>query len=120
FHDLVDQAYFQGTLLVTAANNVPLPSYPSLFATVLSVASHAGRDPYEFYYNVAPPVEFGAPGINLDVAWLDGGSVTVTGHSFAAPHITGLCAKILSKHPGLTPFQVKTILRATALNAVAE
>jgi len=117
FHELVDQAYFQGMVLVTAANNLPAVSYPSLFAGVLSVACHAGQDPYEFYANPAPPVEFGAPGINLDVAWLEGGQLRVTGNSFAAPHVAGLVARILSKHPGLTPFQVKTILRATARNA---
>jgi len=44
----------------------------------------------------------------------------VTGNSFSAPHISGLIAKILGKHPGLTPFQVKTILRATARNVRRE
>src|SRR3990172_5805192 len=37
--------------------------------------------------------------------------------SFAAPQVAGLIALILSKHPGLTPFQVKTILAACAVNA---
>ncbi len=37
-------------------------------------------------------------------------------HSFSAPHISGLVAKALAKHPGLTPFQIKTILHATARN----
>jgi subtilisin family serine protease len=42
--------------------------------------------------------------------------MTMTGNSFATPHIAGLVARILSKHPGLTPFQVKSILRALAAN----
>lgn len=116
FHELADMAYFRGTVLVTAANNMPTESFPSLYASVISVACHEGDDPYEFYYNPSPPVEFGAPGINIAVAWLGGSRVTVTGNSFSAPHITGLVAKIKSKHPGLTPFQIKTILRATAVN----
>ena len=37
-------------------------------------------------------------------------------HSFLALHISGLVAKVLARHPGLTPFQVKTILHATARN----
>ena len=41
---------------------------------------------------------------------------TGPGNSFAAPHITGLCALILSKHPELTPFQLKTVLLACASN----
>ena len=120
FHELVDAAYFNNTVLVTAANNMPVPSYPSLYATVVSVACHTGQDPYEFYYNPTPPVEFLAPGINVRVAWLGGQQMTVTGNSFSAPHITGLVAKILGKHPGLTPFQAKTILRATARNVYRE
>ncbi len=119
FHELVDDAYFRKTVLVTAANNMPVLSFPSLYAAVTSVACHEGLDPYEFYYNPEPPVEFWAPGINVTVAWLGGESLTVTGNSFSAPHISGLVAKILGKHPGLTPFEVKSILRATARNASA-
>ncbi len=120
FYELADAAYFKHIMLVTAANNMPVPSFPSLYASVLSVACHAGQDPYEFYYNAMPPVEFGAPGVNITAAWLGGQQRTVTGNSFSAPHITGLVAKILGKHPGLTPFQIKTILRATARNVYRE
>ncbi len=60
FHDLADRSYFANTLLVCAANNVPGPSYPSLFAAVLSVAAHDVADPDTWFYNPAPPVEFGA------------------------------------------------------------
>ena len=116
FHELADRAYFQKTILVTAANNMPVVSYPSLYASVISVASHEGTDPFGFYYNPAPPVEFLAPGIDLAVAWAANATMTVTGNSFAAPHITGLVARLLGKHPHLTPFEVKTILRATARN----
>jgi len=64
-HELADRAYFQGTVLVAAANNVPVHTYPWLFSSVVSVASHAERDPYTFYYNPNPPVEFTAPGAGL-------------------------------------------------------
>jgi subtilisin len=117
FHELADLAYFRNTILVTAANNLPVVSYPSLYASVISVACHEDSDPYAFFYNPVPPVEFLAPGIDITVAWRGGAAMTVTGNSFSAPHITGLVAKILAKHPGLTPFQVKTILRATARNS---
>ncbi len=119
FHELADLAYFRGVMLVGAVNNVPVPSYPSQYASVFSVAANQHTDPFTITYNPAPPVEFGAPGIDLEVAWLDGRTVTATGNSFAAPHVTGLIARILAKHPGLTPFEVKTILRACATNAVA-
>jgi subtilisin family serine protease len=120
FHELADDAYFQNVVLVSAVNNLPAPSYPSLYAAVISVAAHESKDPFTFYYNPAPPVEFGAPGIDVDVAWLDGGYVTSTGNSFAAPHIAGIVALIRGKHPELTPFQIKTVLWACASNVTGD
>ena len=115
-HELADLAYFRNVMLVTAANNMPVPSFPSVYASVIAVASHHEKDPYLFYYNPEPPVEFGAPGIDVRVAWKDNGYVTSTGNSYAAPHITGIVAKILGKHPALTLFQMKVVLRALAAN----
>jgi len=120
FHELADDAYFQNVVLVSAVNNIPAPSYPSLYAAVISVAAHESKDPFTFYYNPVPPVEFGAPGIDVDVAWLDGGYVTSTGNSFAAPHIAGIVALIRGKHPELTPFQIKTVLWACASNVTGD
>ncbi|HEX8918215.1 MAG TPA: S8 family serine peptidase [Chloroflexota bacterium] len=115
-HEISDLAYFRNTILVTAANNMPQPSFPSVYASVISVAAHTEKDPFLFYYNPDPPVEFGAPGIEIRVAWLDGGYITSTGNSYAAPHLTGIVARILGKHPQLTVFQMKSILRALAGN----
>jgi len=116
FHDLADRAYFQSTALVSAANNVSAPSYPSLFSSVFSVAAHGEPDPWRLYYNPSPPVEFGAWGVDVPIAWKDGGSTVATGNSFAAPHVAGLVALILSKHPGLSPFELKAILASVADN----
>jgi subtilisin family serine protease len=116
FHDLVDRAYFRGIPLVSAANNVPAASYPSLFSTVLSVAAHGEADPWRLYYNPSPPVEFGAWGVDVPIAWKGGGGTVATGNSFAAPHVTGMVALILAKHRGLTPFEVKAVLAAVADN----
>lgn len=114
FHDLADRAYFANTLLVCAANNIPGPSYPSLFAAVLSVAAHDVPDPDVWYYNPAPPVEFGAYGVDVDVAWRDGARIRATGNSFAAPHLAGQVARLRSRHPAASPFEIKALLAATA------
>ncbi len=115
-HELADQAYFNNVMLAASANNMPGASYPATYASVFSVASHDIADPYLFYYNPKPPVEFGAYGIDVRVAWLNGAWQTATGNSFATPHIAGLITKILSKHPDLTIFQMKAVLRALAAN----
>lgn len=65
-------------------------------------------------------MEFGAPGIDVRIAWQNGGWITATGNSFAAPHLTGVTARILGKHPDLTLFQLKAVLRAPAANVAHE
>jgi subtilisin family serine protease len=115
-HELTDIAYFNNVVLVTAAPNEYFASYPSLYSSVVSVASHDVPDQYTYYYNPDPPVEFGAHGIDVRLAWRGHKYLTATGNSFAAPHIAGLAAKILGKHPGLTIFQLKTILHELANN----
>jgi subtilisin family serine protease len=115
-HELADAAYFQRTALVASAHNMPVESYPWRFSSVISVGSHEEEDPFALYYNPAPPVEFFARGLEIDVAWLGGATLRVTGNSFATPHVSGLCALVLSKHPELTPFQLKTVLMSIATN----
>ncbi len=117
FHEIVDEAYFANVVLVSAANNVPGPSYPSLFASVISVAAHDIPDRWTWFYNPSPPVEFGAYGVDVDVAWKDGSRMIATGNSFAAPHVAGLAALIRAKHPNATPFEVKAILAAISNGA---
>jgi len=115
-HDAADEAYFGGTVFVAAAHNLDVHSYPWRFASVISVASHDGDDPFEFLYNPHPPVEIFARGIDIEVAWLGGSQIVASGNSFATAYVAGICALILSKHPELTPFQVKSVLRETASN----
>jgi subtilisin family serine protease len=115
-HDLADDAYFKRTVLVASAHNMPVESFPWRFSSVISVGSHEENDPLVFYANPSPPVEFFARGVDVDVAWLGGGSIRATGNSFATPAIAGICALVMSKHPELTPFQLKSVLYLTANN----
>lgn len=116
-HEVADRAYFAGTLLVSAASNEPGPTYPSEYASVVSVAARPGADSWMLSCNPRPPVEFGARGIDVEVAWAGGGSMVATGNSFAAPHVAAMAALVLAKHPGLSPYQVKAVLQAISDNA---
>ena len=115
-HELADDAYFRRTVLVASAHNMPVESFPWRFSSVVSVGSHEESDPLVYYANPEPPVEFFARGVDVDVAWRGGGSIRATGNSFATPAISGITALILSKHPQLTPFQLKTVLHLTSTN----
>lgn len=114
--ELADGAYFRRTLLVAAAHNMRLQSFPWRFASVISAGSHEEDDPYLIYSNPRPPVEFFARGVDIPVAWPGGLRRRMTGNSFAAAHLSGLCALMLAKHPWLTAFQVKNVLHLMAAN----
>ena len=116
-HEIADRAYFSRTMIVASAHNMPVESYPWRYASVVSVGSHEGSDPLTFFCNPTPPVEFFAPGVEVDVAWTDGTRIRATGNSFAAPHISGILALIAAKHPELSPYELKSVLRSTASNA---
>lgn len=114
-HDLLDKAYHAGSIVVAAANNLPQPSYPSIFSSSLvSVAKREGGDPFKFGYRFGQVIELVAPGVQVRTAWPGGGYRQLTGNSFACPHITAIVALLLEAHPTLTPFQVKTILYTIA------
>ena len=118
-YELADDAYFRRTLLVAAAHNRPVESFPWRFSSVISVGSHDGVDPLRIYANPSPPVEFFARGMKVKVAWSGGGRTEMSGNSFAAATVSGLCALIRSKHPELTPYQVKAVLYEVADNVGA-
>jgi subtilisin len=115
-HELADSAYFRRTVLVASAHNMPVESYPWRFSSVISVGSHEEPEALTYYYNPSPPVEFFARGVGVEIAWLGGGMIRSSGNSFATPHIAGICALVMSKHPELTPFQLKNVLYLTANN----
>jgi subtilisin family serine protease len=116
-HELTDSAYFRRAVVVAAAHNMAVDSYPWRFSSVFSVGSHECDDPLCFYYNPDPPVEFFARGLDVEVAWQGRGTLRVSGNSFAAAHISAISALVLAKHRELTPFELKSVLRLTAANA---
>ena len=114
-HDLLDRAYHAGCIVVAAANNLPYPSYPSIFSSsIVSVVKRAGGDPFNFGYRYGHVIELVAPGVEVKTTWPGGGYRQLTGNSFACPYVVGIIALLMEGYPNLTPFQVKTILYAIA------
>ena len=114
-HDLLDRAYQAGCVVVAAANNLPQPSFPSVFcSSLISVIKSTDMDPLNFGFRFGEAIELTAPGVNIRTAWPKASYRNLTGNSFACPHIVGVIARILEKHPNLTPFQVKSALYAIA------
>jgi hypothetical protein len=104
----VEEAYYNDVLVFAAAHNEhPLGrSYPAAFApSLLSVNKGLFADPLEFAYRLHDQVEFEAHGRGY-LGPFAGEPAT----SWAAPHLAGIAARILSLRPGLKPFEMKTIL----------
>ena len=58
-------------------------------------------------------------GQNVIAAWPEGRYARVGGTSFASPQVTGLVAQMLQVNPGLSPTEVRGLLRRTASQADA-
>jgi len=115
-HDLLDRAYQAGCIVVAAANNLPQPSFPSVFSSsLISVIKSEQTDPLNFGFHYGEVIELTAPGVNVRTPWPGGGYRNLTGNSFACPHIVGVVALLLEKHPNLTPFHVKSALHSIAM-----
>jgi subtilisin len=114
-HELLDRAYQSGCIVVSAANNLPYPSYPSIFSSsVVSVVKRSGGDPFNFGYRYGQVIELVAPGVEVSTTWPGGGYRQLTGNSFACPYVVGIIALIKEAYPNLTPFQIKSVLYTIA------
>jgi len=115
-HDLTDRGYFEGTTFVSSAHNNPVMSYPWRFSSVISVGAHGFDDPERIETNPNPPVEFFGAGVRVRVPWPGGATRVVSGNSFATPHITGMCARILGAHPEYRTTQLRHTLSVISDN----
>jgi subtilisin family serine protease len=114
-HDLLDRAYQAGCIVVAAANNLPQPSFPSVFSSsLISVSKSEEIDPFKFSFRYGEVIELTAPGVNVKTAWLENSYRQLTGNSFACPNIVGICALLLECYPHMTPFQIKSMLYSIA------
>jgi len=112
YKEWIDQAYVRGRHIVAACNNQDFTKreWPGHFATVITVNFMNCGCAEEFQHRPGNLVEFAARGQDLEVAWLGGGRKKVTGSSFAAPHVAGLLARLISGMPELSPLQAKALL----------
>ena len=92
--EVSEGAYQAGCIVVAAANNLPHPSFPSVFSSsLISVIKSTETDPLNFGFHFGEVIELTAPGVNIRTPWLEKGYRTLTGNSFACPHIVGVIEK---------------------------
>jgi subtilisin family serine protease len=136
--DAMDAARAAGVLVVASAgnladghtNNNGVPVYPAAYRNVLAVGAvtrGGGLAPYSVEGTV---VDLSAPGglgdgtVDHDIAGLDRSQACAqppcyslrAGTSFAAPHVSGVAALVLSANPALPPSEVERVLQSTAID----
>ncbi|MGQ9490229.1 MAG: S8 family peptidase [Anaerolineae bacterium] len=111
----VDYAWSRGAVVVAAAGNTSRESYhyPAAHPNVIAVAATTADDYLASFSTRGEFVDVAAPGSSVYSTFRGGGYSYMSGTSMAAPHVSGLAALILSRNPGLTPAQVRSLIEAT-------
>ena len=105
---LIEEAYYRDVLVVAATHNEHphQRSYPSSFGPLLyAVDKSLFASPNEMKYLLNEPAEF----VAHSRGYL-GPFAREPATSWAAPHLSGFVARLLSRWPKLKPFEVKSIL----------
>lgn len=113
---LMKRAYESNVVVVAACSNVGNWLYPATFTYCVSVSAMPATHAMQVRFHSGSVVEFSGMGVNVPVAGPADQSIFVTGSSYAAAHISGLCARILEIRPDSTPLDVKVLLREYALS----
>ena len=129
----IEEAGRQGVLVVAAAgndgrSNDDIPFYPASYASynIISVLATNNRDQIAWPSNYGPAsVDVGEPGegvistLPMDPTgpMAEEGVPTeygeLSGTSVAGPHVSGACALLWSRYPGLSPYHIKHALLQT-------
>ncbi|SEN62883.1 S8 family serine peptidase [Paenibacillus sp. OV219] len=120
--DIAAYAESKGALLVAASGNDGVTfgsradvKFPAAYPTVVAVA---GADPDgnpEPRSNTGPEIDLAAPWHVYTTA-IGGGYKSEEGTSMAAPQVAAAAALVWAMHPDYKPYQVRSLLRQTALD----
>ncbi len=117
-HDAVRYAAASGLVLVSSAGNSGEfgLSYPAAMDETIAVGATAPQDRIAGFSSRGVPLDLVAPGAGTLTTWPGHAYRHASGTSFAAPHISGLAALILSRRPELTAEQVRSLLVASVID----
>ncbi|ORZ35961.1 peptidase S8/S53 domain-containing protein [Catenaria anguillulae PL171] len=121
-HAAISAAIAEGVVAVAAAGNDAgdaCETSPAAAPGVITVGSATLDDELDLFSNYGTCVDLIAPGTGILSAWNDGQSRVMDGTSFAAPHVSGAAALLLSLRPPMSPAEVsRTLVSRATLNVI--
>jgi len=115
FEEALASAAAHGVIVVGITGNLGDAEvmYPGKYESVLAVSATTRGDILAGFSNQGAGVALCAPGEGITALTKGGRASTQSGTSFAAPHVTGVIALILSIAPQLSPVEVIRIVKTT-------
>ena len=118
FEEAISRAVESGVIVVGITGNEGknAVSYPGKYPGVLAVSATDQSDHLASFSNYGPEVAVAAPGEKITSLRPGGTAGTGSGTSFAAPHVAGTLALILSENPHLTAQEAISTLKSAAVD----
>ncbi|WP_144781989.1 S8 family serine peptidase [Microbacterium sp. BH-3-3-3] len=117
-NSMISFANSRGFVVVGAAGNEQQDACnttPASAARTITVASYDNRLQWSSQFsNYGPCVDILAPGQDIRSLWYQGGARMESGTSMAAPHVSGLAARLLEAHPSWTSADVMGFFQTSA------
>jgi subtilisin len=113
----VNNAFRTGVLIVASSGNdgrIGNIDYPARYTQTIAVGATTQMSRIASFTNRSGLIDIYAPGERIVSAWLRGRHREMSGTSMATSHVTGAIALLLALKPGLSPAQIKTIIKSSA------
>ena len=118
FKEVLNEAYGNNILLIAASGNGGNDNilYPARYTDVIAVGAIGINNEKASFSSYGYELELVAPGVDINTTSLNNGYASVSGTSFAAPHVAGVAALIKAYNQSLTNEQIRGKLQNDALD----
>jgi len=110
----VNNAYNAGIIIIASSGNDGKRKsidYPARYQQTVAVGATNKLRRIAQFSNRGAFIDIYAPGDKIHSAWLKGKYNEMSGTSMATSHVSGAVALLLAHKPGLSPAEIKTILK---------